>query len=1669
MKRTVIWAVLWLMMVLAGTTARGATEYVWLEGENAQVQGAKANVAGWGHKEFLSGEKWLHISVDADATRSVPTEGVRITQAFAAPSAGKYEVWNRIGFEFVRSAYEWRVDEGAWSTVKPTDLTTDCMELDTWCEVAWLKTGDVELGAGKHTFEIRIMAGKDAKGAPTRILFALDAVCLSKGPFQPYSLYKPGEAVRDAKLAEAAKQVFALPAAREAGGRSTVALNGLWEICRDDEQLPREVATPMSPPPVERAWTSIAVPGDKNVLRPDLLLAHRLWYRTRVNVPASEAGRGFFLVFPQNNLNTTVYVNGQLCGFDKNPFARVQIDVSKAVKAGVNEVVVGIRDAWYGYSTNPNDPMKLRKTFNLPVSYLGQGFQDFAYPVWNQAHSGILVTAELVAAGAVYASDVFCKPSVKDKKLRVEVTVKNPTGTEQRVVVEGAAIGAKGGAAECKLERVETVVAPGQEALLELAANWENPRLWWPDDPQLYDLVATVTVGGKAVDVSRTRFGFREWSWEGRDYRLNGVVWHGWADCFTAGDAQSWIAFYRKSNQQMMRFWGTNWMGMAPEKALDFFDQQGVVVRRSGILDGEAIGYMAIENDPDLKKQYNSTIKMQLMENWKDQMVAHVKGERNHPAVMIWSIENEWLYINCINLYAGQMDEFETAVWNVGKAVMGADPTRPVMNDGGGAHKNNEMPVAGDHYACGKPEQYPNFAYELNETGGGRGRWTWDVKRPRFHGEAIFLTGNHPEVSYFEGESAFAGKPLHGVAMWIRLLQEGYRWSNQNAWHYWMGNTDADGSQYTAFAPRAVLCRQHDWTFAAAAKVTRTLGIFNDTRYLDPMQFAWELKVDGKPVAQGAKEYAVPAGGDVRFEQEFAVPALARGQQRAEAELVLRLSVKGQEVFRDIKTLSILAPTMPAPGAALAAATLAVFDPKGEAAAFLKARGIAFTPVTDLGQIPASAKVLLVGRDALTAEEATATRLAVWAAGDRRVIVLEQAEPLRGLGLPAEMAPAQNSGYTAFPENATHPVLAGLGTRDFFAWAGESAVYRNAYAKPGRGATSLVQCHDTLRNTAVAEIPADKGLIVVCQLTVGEHLAAHPAAQQLLLNMLAYAAGYKQEFRPVVAVVGSDAPLAKALDETGLRYTKAAGALEAIRGKGAEIAVVAASPENLHALAGDLPAVEAFTKAGGSLVLCGLTPEGLADYNRIVGVEHLIRKGARERVTLPALRDPLTAGLTNSDVVLYSSKRIFPFTEGNYVVSDMFSYVVDFEDVAPFATSSFGAYGNIVNGFVGADGWPLIIDFPIGKDGYSEVPIHLPRPETITEYTHIASTNYNPTGRVVLMFDGQDKVELKLEENNSPQTFALNPPRTAQDILMQVYPGNVRPEKAGNIGIDNISIKAQRSAAFYAAVRPMLNIGGLMHYPRGKGHIVLCNLRFQANEEVPENAVKKRGILAAVLRNLKAPFAAGALVLPGMDLDYQVVDLSKQATQYRDEKGWFGDKKFTFAEMPTGRQQLGGVPYEIYEFPTSPVPTVLMLDGPGVPNKCPQRIVGVPVNAKADALFFLQAARIDTPLTPREVQDKKKVELCRYVVHYADGQTVDVPVYLGLHVASYKQSDPKALLGATLAWSRRWEGTDQKAAAYAMSWSNPRPEVAIASVDLVGAADHRGVPALLALTAARRK
>jgi beta-galactosidase len=455
---------------------------------------------------------------------------------------------------------------------------------------------------------------------------------------------------------------------------------------------------------------------------------------------------------------------------------------------------------------------------------------------------------------------------------------------------------------------------------------------------------------------------------------------------------------------------------------------------------------------------------------------------------------------------------------------------------------------------------------------------------------------------------------------------------------------------------------------------------------------------------------------------------------------------------------------------------------------------------------------------------------------------------------------------------------------------------------------------------------------------------------------------------------------------------------------------------------------------------------------------------------------------------MLSGQKIFGWTADEYVASDVFTYVVDYDEIAPFATSTFFGWDNMTNGFVGSDGWPLIMDFPAPKDGSPyEFKITLPHEETITEYIHDQSINYNPTGNVTLLFDGKDPMKFDLTPDGAAVSCPVNPPRKAKEITVRLGGCQFAPDKAKNIGMDNIWIKVQRPAQFLQTVKPMLNIGAMLQYVKGQrvegvppsnrgqdardtsaGGVILCNLNFQENEAVPVNKTKKRTILATVLRNLKAPFA-GRTVIAGANVDYTPIDIHTKATTYKDERGFFGDNRHTFKGLPQGRQRFAGVDYDIYEMPTSPVPQVLMLGGKGVPNNLPKQIVDIPIHVKADALFFLHTARLDKRLSDQDRREHKKFAMFKYVVHYADGQKEEVPIYAEIDINHYVQQHPTALPGAQIAWVQPYENSQESAVAYAKQWNNPRPDAEIVSVDIVYVDETRGVPALLALTAAQAK
>src|SRR5262249_33374398 len=153
----------------------------------------------------------------------------------------------------------------------------------------------------------------------------------------------------------------------------------------------------------------------------------------------------------------------------------------------------------------------------------------------------------------------------------------------------------------------------------------------------------------------------------------------------------------------------------------------------------------------------------------------------------------------------------------------------------------------------------------------------------------------------------------------------------------------------------------------------------------------------------------------------FRLPA---AKQRTRGTLTLICRVGREEVFRDEKTFWVLPPDGPTPTGA--EGEVVVLDPKGPGRQRLKAPGVTFSEARSFGALPAKARVVVVGPDALTPRQATDPKWLALAAGGARVLVLDQENPLHYQAVPADLEVTPHAGRIAFPENLDHPAFAGL-------------------------------------------------------------------------------------------------------------------------------------------------------------------------------------------------------------------------------------------------------------------------------------------------------------------------------------------------------------------------------------------------------------------------------------------------------------------------------------------------------------------------------------------------------------------------------------------------------------------------------------------------------------------
>ena len=171
---------------------------------------------------------------------------------------------------------------------------------------------------------------------------------------------------------------------------------------------------------------------------------------------------------------------------------------------------------------------------------------------------------------------------------------------------------------------------PGQEDKVIFKVNNLSPRLWSPEEPNLYRLQVSATQDGKEIDKRTISFGFRTVEVKGNKVCLNGKPYFMRGANHLPGGiatndetlANRLMKLMHDGNQMVTRTHGsiftTPWMNAA--------DRQGVGVSYEGTWPWLMINDMPSD---------------ELLQIWKEETIALVRKYRNHPSLLMWTMNNE--------------------------------------------------------------------------------------------------------------------------------------------------------------------------------------------------------------------------------------------------------------------------------------------------------------------------------------------------------------------------------------------------------------------------------------------------------------------------------------------------------------------------------------------------------------------------------------------------------------------------------------------------------------------------------------------------------------------------------------------------------------------------------------------------------------------------------------------------------------------------------------------------------------------------------------------------------------------------------------------------------------------------------------------------------------------
>lgn len=602
----------------------------------------------------------------------------------------------------------------------------------------------------------------------------------------------------------------------------------------------------------------------------------------------------FYIDFDGTNWLTSVFVNDQLAAQKKGTRMAWQCDITPYLNANTATQKIEIFVKGPRYAIDPVGTVAM-DSINLDIGknwkYESEKLSDYmeiteyTYVRWlatimpttkgdaDGSWFGITDELSIVSTGEVkapYVQDVYVTTNVVNdefkitdtsKTLNAEITLYNPTDSEMSVSVQptvqsvalkkvdGKFTSAKEYGANESIAGLtsQDVSVPAKSTKVVKYENiqWKDAELWWPDinpdTAQMYNMKVTVTSGGSTSDIFDRQFGFRDIKIDGIHIRVNGVIRKFWNNLgsLRGKTTEDMLESFLSENARFERFGadlGLAWLlsgfyGYVPsvEEQLDWLDFMGIPVRVCSMIDGMDADYYMYD-------RATKTCNTVMFENFQNQIEDMTRNHRNHPSNVVWSVENELMFINAALVFADGVPLIEeNCMKYITQPLKVLDSSRPSMYDGGGAGTEDQWEIYCHHYI----EETDTVKNSESLVGryGQSGGWDWENNRHsdpfwQYKGDRPYAAG---EVAYFSGNAV-----MSEYGEYMKKLYNKYRWNDVAITCPWTAGRYVTNC-LPAMEELAIIPEIYFDRFTAKDGLSFDVKIFNDTFSSGEVEAKWSL------------------------------------------------------------------------------------------------------------------------------------------------------------------------------------------------------------------------------------------------------------------------------------------------------------------------------------------------------------------------------------------------------------------------------------------------------------------------------------------------------------------------------------------------------------------------------------------------------------------------------------------------------------------------------------------------------------------------------------------------------------------------------------------------------------------------------------------------------------